>query len=143
MKRHSPPRRHAAGFTLLEVVFAMILLATCLLPAAAALSAAVRAPAEMAQAARNLDCVGTLMETVLAEPYGRLLSLATEAGPAAYPVPDEAGCPARAVTIRRYGNDATQKTGFGATGSTLLYVSVGLANAADGNPFTLTTLVAQ
>lgn len=136
-------RRHAAGFTLLEVIFAMILLAVCLLPAAAAMRDAMRRPADLADAARKLDCVGALMETVLAEPYGRLLSLATSAGPAAYPIPPDAGCPPRAVTIARYGNDATQKIGPGATGSTLLYVSVGLANAADGNPFTLSTLVAQ
>jgi prepilin-type N-terminal cleavage/methylation domain-containing protein len=143
-QKHRPlALRHAAGFTLLEVVIAMVLIAACLLPAAAALRDTVRAPGEMAAAARNLDCVSSLMETVLAEPYGRLLSLATDAGPAAYPIPVDTGCPPRAVTIARYGVDSTRKVGPGGTSNNLLYVSVGLANAADGNPFTLTTLVAQ
>lgn len=142
-KHRRPARRRAAGFTLTEVVVAMVLIAACLLPAAYALRDTVRAPGEMAATARKLDCVSSLMETVLAEPYARLLSLATDAGPAAYPIPVTPGCPPRAVTIARYGVDSTQKIGPGGTGNNLLYVSVGLANAADGNPFTLTTLVAQ
>jgi prepilin-type N-terminal cleavage/methylation domain-containing protein len=141
--KHRPPaRRPAAGFTLMEVIVAMVLIAACLLPAAAALRDTIRAPGEMSAAARNLDCVSSLMETVLAEPYARLLSLASASGPSAYPVPVD-GCPPRTVTIARYGVDSTQKIGPGGTSNNLLYVSVGLANAADGNPFTLTTLVAQ
>lgn len=133
----------AAGFTLLEVVVAMALLAVCLLPAATALRDAVRGPAEMSAAARNLECVSSLMETVLAEPYGRLLSLATNSGPANYPVPADPGCPPRTVTISRYATDITRRIGPGGSSDYLLYVSVQLTNAADGNPFTLTTLVAQ
>lgn len=142
-KQRRPAFLPAAGFTLLEVVIAMVLIAACLLPAATALQNTVRVPGEMAAASRNLDCVSSLMETVLAEPYGRLLSLATDAGPAAYPIPAVPACPPRTVTIARYGVDSTQKIGPGGTSNNLLVVSVGLANAADGTPFTLTTLVAQ
>jgi hypothetical protein len=83
------------------------------------------------------------METVLAEPYSRLLSLATNTGAAAYRIPDDPGCPARQVLIARYGNDSTRKIGPGGNSDNLLYVSVALKNAADGNPYTLTTLVAR
>lgn len=135
--RH-PPVRTAGGFTLLEVLCATILLALCLVPAVNALSGAVRAPADSAAAARNLDCVSSLMETVLAEPYVRLLAAASTG----YPDPGAAGCPARKVVITRYGIESGRKIAAG-NSDHLLSVSVGLANAADGNPFTLTTLVAR
>jgi type II secretory pathway pseudopilin PulG len=141
---HFHPRRtHVAGFTLLEVVFALLLLGVCLIPAANALRAAVGTPGVTTLAARNLDCVSSLMEQVMAEPYVRLLGYATASGVSAYPVPTDAGCPARQVTIQRYGNDATKLIGPGGTGDYLLYISVALADPADGNPFTFRTLVAR
>lgn len=139
-----PAPRLPRGFTLLEGLFALLLLGVCLIPATYALRDAVAAPAGNALAARNLDCVGTLMETVLATPYDQLFALATSNGPSAYPVPVDPNCPARQVTIQRYGNDGNRQLGPSATPSAyLLYVSVALANASDGNPFTLTTLVAR
>jgi len=140
--RHRKPRR-SAGFTLIEAVIALMLLAVCLLPAADALRNAVAAPDAAASAARKLDCVSSLMETVLAEPYNRLLSFATASGASPYPIPDDAACPQRSVTIARYGKTSNRSFGFGATDDYLLYVSVALADPADGNPFTLTTLVAR
>jgi type II secretory pathway pseudopilin PulG len=143
----SPANRHrtrrSGGFTLLEAVIAMLLLAVCLLPAANALRDAVAAPAVGATAARNLDCVSSLMETVLAEPYNRLLSLATTADASAYPVAPDPACPARTVRIARYGTNGNRRIGPGAPDDYLLYVSVGLADPADGNPFTLVTLVSR
>lgn len=137
--RH-PQLRTAGGFTLLEVLCATILLAVCLVPAVNALRGAVRAPVDSAAAARKLDCVSSLMETVLAEPYVRLLAVAQSSTD--YPDPGAAGCPPRKVVITRYGNESNRKVTAG-NSNYLLYVSVGLANAADGNPFTLTTLVAR
>lgn len=139
---HHPPRR-SGGFTLLEAVIAMLLLAVCLLPAASALRDAAGAPAVAASAARNLDCVSSLMETVLAEPYNRLLSLATPGDASAYPVAPDPACPARTVRIARYGTNGNRKIGPGATDDYLLYVSVALADPADGNPYTLVTLVSR
>jgi prepilin-type N-terminal cleavage/methylation domain-containing protein len=133
----------ANGFTLLEVVFALLLLGVCLVPAANALQGALRAPANNEDAMQKLDCVSSLMETVLAEPYSRLLSYATTAAVSAYPVVPDAACPARQVAIARYGNNTTGKIGPGATDDQLLYVSVALANPADGPSYTLTTLVAR
>jgi prepilin-type N-terminal cleavage/methylation domain-containing protein len=139
--RHGKPG-HSAGFTLLEALIAMMLLAVCLLPAANALRNAVAAPTVAASAARNLDCVSSLMETVLAEPYTRLLSFATTSGTSPYPLPDD-DCPARTVRIERYGKITTREFRFGAPDDSLLFVSVGLTNPAEGNPFTLTTLVSR
>lgn len=141
-RRHRTPAR-AAGFTLLEALFAMLLLAVCLVPAADALRGALQAPGASSDAARKLDCVSALMDTVMADSYARLLSLATSSGAAAYPVPDDPSCPARTVTIARYGNNSSGKIGPGGTGDYLLYVSVALRDPADGNPYTFTTLVAR
>jgi len=139
---HSTPAR-TAGFTLLEALLALMLLAICLVPAASALRGAVQAPAVATASVRNLDCVSTLMETVLAESYARLLSYATSNAASAYPVPNDPNCPARTVQIARYGNESTRRIGPGGTSDYLLMVSVGLSNAADGNPYTLSTLVAR
>lgn len=128
---------------MLEVVIAIVVLAACVLPAANALRASVQAPSANARAAHNLECVETLMETVMATPYDVLYALANNNGPAAYPIPTDASCPARQVTIMQYGNDTTKTIGPGGTSPYLLYVSVALANAADGNPFTLTSLVTR
>lgn len=138
-----PRVRTATGFTLIEALFAMLLLGTCLIPATYALRNALRGPGDNTLAARNLDCVTSLMETVLATPFDGLLALATTNATSAYPVPNDPNCPARQVTIQRYGVDSNKKIGPGGTSNFLLYVSVGLANAADGNPYTLTTLVAR
>lgn len=133
--------RGAAGFTLLEVTIALVLLGACLIPAANALRSAVGAPAVAAGAAHRLDCVSSLMETVLAEPYSHLLPVAK--GKATYPIPVDATCPTRQVTIALYGNNTTGKIGPGTTDEDLLYVSVALANASDGNLYTLTSLMAR
>ena len=137
--RHRKPR-HSAGFTLLEALFALLLLAVCLLPAANALRGAVAAPDAAATAERNLDCVSSRMETVLADSYTRMLS---QAGTSGYSTLAAAGCPALAVRVERYGRISNRSFGFGAPDDYLLFVSVALDQPADGNPFTLTTLVSR
>ncbi|WP_036168251.1 type II secretion system protein [Massilia sp. 9096] len=138
-----PARRSQSGFTLFEALLAILLLGTCLIPASYALRDALHGPADNAAAARNLDCVTNLMETVLASPYSMLYGLATSDGASAYPIPNETGCPARQVKIQLYGNAVTKVIGPGGTSPYLLYVSVSLADPADGNPYTLSTLVAR
>jgi len=144
-----PSRAKAAGMTLLEAVFALLLLSVCLIPAANALRGAINVPADSALAARELDCVSALMDTVLAEPYADLLSAAgAPDAPSAYSTPGgdrapalPAHCPALTVTITRYGVDATRRIAPGGTGEHLLRVTTALA-APDGR-FPLTTLVAR
>ena len=132
--------RRAAGFTLLEALLAMALLAACVIPATYALRDAVRAPGDNAVAAHNLDCVGNLMETVLAMPYSTLYTMASGSG---YTPDADPSCPPLKVTLQLYGNDATKKVGPGGTSRYLVYVSVSLSSPQDGNPYPLTTLVSR
>lgn len=136
------PRSAAAGMTLLEALLALVLLSVCLIPAANALRGAIAVPADSALAAQHLDCVSTLMENVVAEPFGDLLAAAGEPDAAArYSTVAGTQCPAMTVTITRYGNDRTRKVGPGGTSDHLLRVTTSLA-APDGR-FPLTTLVAR
>ena len=135
--------------TLIEALLALLLLSVCLIPAANALRGAVNVPADSALAARELDCVSSLMETLLAEPYVDLLAAAGAPDePSRYSTPDgasapvtAAACPPMTVTITRYGIDSTRKIGVGGTGAHLLRVSTALG-APDGR-FPLTTRVAR
>lgn len=130
--------------TLLEAVFAMLLLSVCLLPAAEALRTAIAAPANTALAARDLDCVSAQMETVLGESYDRLLAAAAAIDkPSPYSVGATASCPAVNVFVARYGNDGTRKIGPGGSSSYLLYVGAQLADATTSQPYPLATLVAR
>jgi type II secretory pathway pseudopilin PulG len=132
--------RQAAGFTLVEALLAMALLAACLVPAAYALRDAVRAPGDNAMAAHNLDCVGNQMETMLAMPYSSLYTLANGSG---YTPPADPNCPLLQVKLQLYGNDITKNVGPGGTSRYLVYVSVALLKPDGGNPYTLTTLVSR
>ncbi|QBE65460.1 prepilin-type N-terminal cleavage/methylation domain-containing protein [Pseudoduganella lutea] len=140
----SPMQRAAAGMTLVEAVVALLLLSVCLVPAANALRDALAAPGNTAQAGRDLDCVSARMETVLAEPYHRLLAAArTLTTASSYSTDATTACPAVSVFIARYGNDSTITLGTRNAGDNLLYVGVRLADTNAGNQFPLTTLVAR
>ncbi len=143
-----PPVRAAAGMTLLEAVFALLLLSVCLIPAANALHGAINVPADSALAASELDCVSALMESVLAEPYGNLYAAVGEPNaPSAYSTPAGASalptapdCPPMTVTITSYGIDRGRTLSAAGTSKYLLRVVTSVA--ADGR-FPLSTLVAQ
>ena len=134
--------------TLLEAVFALLLLSVCLVPAANALRGAINVPADSALAARDLDCVSTLMESVLAEPYGNLYAAVGEPdAPSAYSTPAGANalptapdCPPMTVTITSYGIDKGRKLSAAGTSKYLLRV---VTSVAADDRFPLATLVAQ
>jgi len=134
--------------TLLEAVFALLLLSVCLIPAANALRGAINVPADSALAARDLDCVSTLMESVLAEPYGNLYAAVGEPdAPSAYSTPAGASalatapdCPPMTVTITSYGIDKGRKLSAAGTSKYLLRV---VTSVAADDRFPLATLVAQ
>lgn len=137
------PRR-CAGLTLFEALLALLLLGVCLVPASEALRDAVAGAPAAGAAARELDCVSSRMETVLAEPYQRLLASAGDpATPSSYSSAGADGCPAVAVYIARYGDDASGRIGAGGAGSHLLYVGAELADARTGNRYPLATLVTR
>lgn len=138
-----PWRKQCAGLTLFEAVLAL-LLAVCLVPATDALRDAVAHAPDADAAARDLDCVSSRMELVLAEPYQRLLASAGNAGtPSRYSSDAADGCPAVAVYIARYGNQKTVTIGPGGDSEHLLYVGAELADPNAGNRLPLATLVAR
>jgi type II secretory pathway component PulJ len=130
--------------TLLEVVLATLLLSICLLPAANSLRGAMTGPAGTANNASELDCVSALMETVVAEPYDRLVAAAGNITAAsAYSTDPKDNCPALKVFIARYGKDSNGQLGTAGAGDNILYVSVRLATPGSNGAFPLTTLVAR
>lgn len=139
-----PRRQQCAGLTLFEAVLALLLLAVCLVPASEALRDAVAHSPAADAAARDLDCVSSRMETVLAEPYQRLLASAGNATtPSSHSTAADGECPAVAVYIARYGEDKSGTIGPGGDGEHLLYVGAELADANAGNRFPLATLVTR
>ncbi|TWI69754.1 hypothetical protein IP91_00827 [Pseudoduganella lurida] len=129
--------------TLLEAVFALLLLSVFLVPAADALRGAIAAPGDTATAARDLDCVSGLMETVVAEPYDRLFAAAGNiAIPSSYSTIATAACPPLSVFIARYGRNANGTLGTANASDYLLYVGVRVADA-NAAGFPLATLVAR
>ena len=84
------------------------------------------------------------METVLAEPYQRLLASAGSAStPSHYSAAGDGECPAVTVYIARYGKDKAGTIGPDGDGEHLLYVGAELADANAGNRFPLATLVTR
>lgn len=135
-------RKQCAGLTLFEAMLALLLLAVCLAPALDALGDAVAHAPGADAAARDLDCVSSRMEVVLAEPYQRLLASAGDTGtPSRYSSDAGEGCPAVAVYIARYGNDKSGKIGPAGDSDYLLYVGAELADANASNRSLLATLV--
>lgn len=144
--RHVPRRgRIAHGFSLVEIVAAMVLLAACLVPAANALRAGLAVPEVAADAGSRLGCVKAVMEEVMAESYVKLYAAARARTVAtSYSRAQTSTCPAIAVYLTSY-NATTAAFYAGGTDTDLLYVRVRLADAALGTAgaYTLTSLVAH
>lgn len=140
-------RTPAAGLSYIEVMVALVLLAICAVPAAEAIRSGMRATEAGAVQARELRCVKSRMETVLAESYDDLwkavqgsttlssYSLAADPGP-------DGDCGVRNVYISKYVHPYGAATGQilavgNATEDTLLLVTV----SGTGGSYPLTTLV--
>ena len=131
--------RGSPGFSYVEVLVALVLLAIGIVPATDAVRYSLAAP-QMAQAAiQSLQCVKNHMEKILAEPYQNLANAAglITAASTVYSLPADAQCAARNVYLSFYTPGPT--AGFVAINSGLLYVTV----ATPGTALTLSTLVAQ
>jgi len=144
--RHVPRRgRIPNGFSLVEIVVAVMLLAVCLVPAANALRGSLAMPAIAADADTRLACVKSVMEGVMAESYVKLLAAARASTVATtYSSAQTAGCPAIAVYVTSC-RPGTSSYFYPGTDTDLLYVRVRLADAALGSAaaYTLTSLVAH
>ena len=126
-----PVMRSAAGFAYVEILVAVLLLALCALPAANAvrngLTAADVVPARLAE----LRCMRDMMETVLAEPYEKLLLAENGNRQSTYSKPKDGRCIERQVYIGIY-----EQTGA-ARSSALLRVDV----VSPDTSYAFTTLV--
>jgi type II secretory pathway component PulJ len=138
-------RRVQRGFLYMEVLVALLVLALCLPPALAALTAATRmAAAERAAVARRFRLSG-MMEQLLATPHAALDAAASAAGAATVPTSysDAAGTSERRlVFIARYDADNADGDGNGLTGGDagLLWMRVSI----EGHPaFAVETLTAS
>lgn len=142
------PRR-AAGFSYLEMLAAVLLLALCARPAADAVRTALQAPGVAQAKMRELRCMKNQMETVLAEPYQNLWNAARGTQQASsYSRAADASCPARNVFIAKFQADYGQTPVFLPYPDTapetqieavLLYIIV----SSPGGSYTFATLVAR
>lgn len=126
---------------------AVLVLAICALPLADAVRNGIAASTVGADKARELRCMKTMMETVLAEPYMNLRDAALGMGTASrYSQPAAGGCVLRNVFIATYEREAGQPEVFLDTSadstrleSPLLYVTV----SSPDSGYSFTTLVTR
>lgn len=100
MNRPSSLRRQS-GLTYIEVMIAVVLLVIALIPAMGALRTGVLGSDVFEASSSEHYAVLALMEEVLAEPFGSLMSAAAAAGGKAAPISysDTAGPPGRRVVF--------------------------------------------
>jgi type II secretory pathway pseudopilin PulG len=142
-------RRRGGGFSYLEMLAAVLLLALCAAPAADAVKTALAAPTIAGAKMRELRCMKNQMETVLAEPYQNLWNAARGQQLAtSYSRPADANCGARNVYIAKYQAEYGKAPVFLPYPDTateiqleavLLYVTV----SSPATSYTFTTLVAR
>ena len=124
-----------AGFAYVEIMVAVLLLSLCALPAANAIRNALAAADVVPAKSIELRCMRDMMETVLAEPYARLLAAQNGKLPTAYSAAAGSGCIERKVFI-----DVYQQNGIGDTARSTALLRVDVVSAQSAYVFT--TLVA-
>ena len=141
--------RRQDGFSYIEIMIAVLLLAICAVPMANAIRNGLMASSVGMDKARDLRCMKNTMETVLAESYQTLWEVADDAArgrPVTYVLPADAACDGVARTLaitmtEQYGaTPVTLTTGSGTTRreSALLTISL---SSDKGYP--LSTVVAR
>ena len=135
-----------AGFSYIEALVAVVLLAIVAVPAADAVKTGMDASRIAAAKSQELRCMKNAMETVLAEPYQNLWNAALgRTVRSSYSQPLDAACPARDVFISKYKHPVNGTPQFDPKGSeqeleaVLLYVTV----SSPQSSYTFTTLVAR
>ena len=135
-----------AGFSYIEALGAVVLLAIIAVPAADAVKTGLDASRIAAAKSQELRCMKNAMETVLAEPYQNLCNAALgRTVRSTYSRPLDAACPARDVFISKYKHPVNGTPKFDPKGNeqeleaVLLYVTV----SSPQSSYTFTTLVAR
>jgi len=83
-------RQH--GFSFMEVMVAVLVLAICAVPMMDALTNGLTVSAAGVDRARELRCMKNTMEAILAQPYQTLWLAASQDNAASYVLPDDAAC---------------------------------------------------
>ena len=140
-------RQH--GFSLVEIMIAVVLLAICAVPMGDAISSGLRASTAGVNRGRELRCMRLTMETVLAEPFQKLTNAARDPGQVSGYVPPAADvCTgiARTVSIYWYEREAGKAEVFLPSDAAptrledaMLYVTV----ASVGGTYSFTRLVTR
>jgi prepilin-type N-terminal cleavage/methylation domain-containing protein len=137
------------GFSFVEIMIAVLLLAICAVPMGDAIRNGLAASGAATAKARELRCIKNTMETILAQPYQNLWNAARNQGEAAVlSLPADTACeapPRLSIVKVEYDAGLKKLVKLPAAASPerlespLLYISVTAAN--DGYAFT--TLVAR
>ena len=85
-------RTRSKGFSFVEVMVAVVLLAVCAIPMMEAIRNGLSVSNASADKARELRCLKNTMEAVLAEPYQTLWLAASQDNGASYALPEDASC---------------------------------------------------
>jgi len=85
-------RLRQQGFSFVEIMVAVLLLAICALPMMEAIRNGLTVSKAGVDKARELRCMKNTMETILAEPYQTLWTAASKDNAASYVLPDDAAC---------------------------------------------------
>jgi prepilin-type N-terminal cleavage/methylation domain-containing protein len=80
------------GFSFVEIMVAVVLLAVCAVPMGEAIRNGIAAATVGMDKARELRCMKNTMETILAAPYQTLWDASVKDSGASYPLPDDAAC---------------------------------------------------
>jgi prepilin-type N-terminal cleavage/methylation domain-containing protein len=142
--------RRQHGFSLVEIMVAVLLLAICAVPMGNAIRNGIAASGTASDKARELRCMKNMMETILAEPFYKLSDAALGISqPSSYSLPADGTCPVRQVFIAPYedelGSGAGKDPVFVSLNDearrelALLYITV----AAPNGGYAFTTLVSR
>lgn len=112
-------RLHQHGFSFVEVMVAVLLLAICAVPMMEALTHGLRVSAAGVDKARELRCMKNTMESILAEPYQTLWTAASKDNAASYVLLDDASC---VGIVRQLAISLCEQTG-----STTVFLTPGSA----------------
>jgi prepilin-type N-terminal cleavage/methylation domain-containing protein len=136
----SAVRQH--GFSFVEIMVAVVLLAVCAVPMGEAIRNGIAAASVGADKARELRCMKNTMETILAAPYQTLWEASMKDGGISYPLPEDAACAdvvrTVSITMKEFSGTTPRTPTASERETALLQVS-----AASDKGYSFTTMVSR